>query len=570
MTTTDAPAATPPETAQDTPLETALRYHARTRHGLQRLARYLGYLDWANQPDPFRRFAGAPLLPLAEVPPEPLPPYDALYDPRAAEPAPLTPHTVAQLCYDSLALSAWKAYGTARWSLRVNPSSGNLHPTEGYLLLPAAEGLSPTPAVYHYAPREHALEERRPLTPGQWAALTEGLPAGALLFGFTSIPWRESWKYGERAFRYCQHDMGHALAAVSLAAALLGYEARLLPAVPDAALGVLLGVHEQTGPEAEWPEALLLLAPAGALPPAETLQNRTLPDGLLEELRAQPPQGEPNRLSAEHHPWPIIETVAAATAVEAAPLPTPAEEADAWRPEPPPPWGEAAAGGARQIVRRRRSAVDMDGFTPLPADAFYRTLAHTLPRAGVPPLASLPWRPALHMGLFVNRVQGLAPGLYVLVRNPADEEALRAAFHADFRWERPPGCPSDLPLYLLNATEVAEVAAVVSCRQAIAANGAYALGMIGRFGPALAEHGAPHYRRLHWEAGAIGQVLYLETEAAGLRSTGIGCFFDDVMHEVFGIADTTWQTLYHFTAGGAVDDPRLRTEPAYAHLKREG
>jgi hypothetical protein len=61
----------------------------------------------------------------------------------------------------------------------------------------------------------------------------------------------------------------------------------------------------------------------------------------------------------------------------------------------------------------------------------------------------------------------------------------------------------------------------------------------------------------------LGQVLYLEAEAAGIRGTGIGCFFDDEMHALLGIRDREWQSLYHFTAGGAVDDARLTTLPAY-------
>ena len=51
----------------------------------------------------------------------------------------------------------------------------------------------------------------------------------------------------------------------------------------------------------------------------------------------------------------------------------------------------------------------------------------------------------------------------------------------------------------------------------------------------------------------LGQVLYLEAEAAGVRSTGIGCFFDDEMHALLGIHDYSWQSLYHFTVGGAID-----------------
>ena len=62
----------------------------------------------------------------------------------------------------------------------------------------------------------------------------------------------------------------------------------------------------------------------------------------------------------------------------------------------------------------------------------------------------------------------------------------------------------------------------------------------------------------------IGQPLYLEAEAAGIRSTGIGCFFDDPMHEVLGIKDRSYQDLYHSTVGGSVEDTRLTTLPAYS------
>jgi hypothetical protein len=64
----------------------------------------------------------------------------------------------------------------------------------------------------------------------------------------------------------------------------------------------------------------------------------------------------------------------------------------------------------------------------------------------------------------------------------------------------------------------------------------------------------------------IGQVLYLEAEAQGLRGTGIGCYFDDLMHKALGLEDETFQSLYHFTSGGPVDDARLVTHPPYAHL----
>jgi hypothetical protein len=87
--------------------------------------------------------------------------------------------------------------------------------------------------------------------------------------------------------------------------------------------------------------------------------------------------------------------------------------------------------------------------------------------------------------------------------------------------------------------------------------------MIARLEASLLGRGEWFYRRLFWECGLIGQVLYLEAEAAGVRSTGIGCFYDDAVHELAGLSGAQWQSLYHFSMGMPVDDPRLTTEPGY-------
>jgi hypothetical protein len=108
------------------------------------------------------------------------------------------------------------------------------------------------------------------------------------------------------------------------------------------------------------------------------------------------------------------------------------------------------------------------------------------------------------------------------------------------------------------------LASRVSCDQQIAGDGCFSLGMIARFESSIAEDGAWMYPRLFWETGVVGQVLYLEAEALGLRATGIGCFYDDAVHGVFGLRDRNWQSLYHFTIGGAVEDARIAREPAYA------
>lgn len=536
-------------------LETVYGYHDRTKHQLNRYARSLGYMDWATQPNPFRRFPGAPLCRLDLPAEREAPTYDSLFSGALPAARPLTARSLAELLYFSLALSAWKVVRTpdgrvqARWSLRVDPSSGNLHPTEGYLVCGPVDGLADTPAVYHYAPFEHGLELRRKLDAGWWRRAEEALGPGGLLVGLSSIYWREAWKYGERAFRYSNHDVGHAIGAVTLSAACLGWQARLIDSVSTRQLGALLGTDQQDGIEAEHPDCLLALTPgrcdAGALA------------DLLADVPGEAWMGEPNQLSGGHHAWPVIDDVS--VAVESAGLRHDRNEAATLALVQP-----DRGLSAHRIIRQRRSAVAMDGKTRLSREAFFRLLQRLAPQAV--PFATLPWTPAVSLLLFVHRVDGVEPGLYMLVRHPGHEASLRESCHAEFPWRPVEGAPDGVRLFLLAPPEVRHGARTVSCHQDIAADGVFAAAMLARFDAALESGGPAMYPRLFWETGLIGQMLYLEGEAAGLRGTGIGCFFDDAVHEILGIAGHAWQSLYHFTVGGPVDDPRLETAGAYEHL----
>ena len=149
------------------------------------------------------------------------------------------------------------------------------------------------------------------------------------------------------------------------------------------------------------------------------------------------------------------------------------------------------------------------------------------------------------------------------MRDPAQTAVLQQALTQADPWQKPPGCPEHLPLYCLIERDVRAAARQISCHQDIASDGCFSLAMLAAFSGPLQRYGPWFYPRLYWEAGMIGQLLYLEAEAAGIRSTGIGCFFDDPMHDVLGLADLSYQDIYHFTVGGAVEDDRLTTLPAY-------
>ena len=113
-----------------------------------------------------RRLIPFPLLKPDEDPVSPQ--YDAIYQ-RGVMPAkPVTVSTLSRFFELALALSAWKKAGDMQWALRSNPSSGNLHPTEGYLVLPQMDGLDLKAGLYHYAPKEHGLELRADFSADQW------------------------------------------------------------------------------------------------------------------------------------------------------------------------------------------------------------------------------------------------------------------------------------------------------------------------------------------------------------------------------------------------------------------
>ena len=539
-------------------------YHQRTKHMPGRYAPGPGYMDWANQPDPFRRFSGTHIVELPLVPDDGTPPYDSLFHSEETPPRPFTVESVGLLLELSLGLTAWKEFQGTRWALRSNPSSGNLHPTEGYVVLPPLASLSDCAGVYHYAPSEHALEQRCILDKAAWGTLAAFLPAGAFLVGFSSVHWREAWKYGERAFRYCQHDVGHALGALCFAAAALGWNVALLSALSDAQVAGLLGLDRTTdfaGAEAEHPDliAAVVTDPAAAAPCGLT-------DGAVARVRACHWRGTANRLSPECVDWAAIGAVEDAT-IKPPTAALPIRDSAAINGPATRPVRDGPRAAA--IIRQRRSAVDMDGRTGLSLDTFFGMLARTLPDRPQRPWMAIDFPTRILLCLFVHRINGLSPGLYALIRDEARLDAFRGACHDGFGWERVES--SGMPLYALAFGDCRQDAVHASCFQEIAGDSAFSLGMVADFARTLEEDGAWTYRRLFWETGLIGQVLYLEAEAAGVRSTGMGCYFDDLVHQLFGIdrADDAWQSLYHFTVGGPVEDERLTTLPAYGHLPPE-
>ncbi len=350
-----------------------LDYHERSKHQLRRYAPGPGYLDWANQPDPFRTYAGAPRIALALAADETRTRFADVRAGRLPPAAPVTRETIGvllELVARDLGLEILRRQfvGAALQSLERQPAP------DRRLRRRRFAGLG-----------RRGLPLRQPRPPAR-ATRTVGRSqrhgsSEASIVGLASIYWREAWKYGMRAFRYCQHDCGHAIAAVSYAAASLGWQTRLLDSAGDDDVAALLGLDRlaDAGPaEREEPDCLLWVG-AGD-PPAI--------DALVDAARMAHWAGRPNRLSAEHVDWPDIDLAHEATR----------------KPRTAPAASIARASGAlaapkldpaaSTLFRQRRSAVDFDGATSISADAFYTMLEPLLPHVDAPPWNAWPWAAA--------------------------------------------------------------------------------------------------------------------------------------------------------------------------------
>jgi SagB-type dehydrogenase family enzyme len=389
----------------------------------------------------------------------------------------------------------------------VNPSSGNLHPTEFHFY---THGLADwVDGLYHYRPSSHMAEQR---AIGEFCENLVDTSA-PLVFVLTSIAWREAWKYQDRAYRYCLHDIGHAWQALTLAARSIGCESFALGHFSDEKIAEACHLSQD-----EWP--MLIVGLHGPSIPVKT-------QGPAETIVFG---GRPNRLSEEPVPYALIERIHVATQLcTEATIPSIGQPKTSSRGDVslPPPVSTSCNFG--DVVRARRSALDFRGGRE---SISLSQLATILSSTREPLFADFATTRFVHLYLYVHRVEGLAPGVYRYWPEHAELEKIK---------------DGDQRL----------VAAALSLGQDLAGNACLAFSMIGDFENAARSYGNRGYRYVHFEAGAIGQRMYLASEALGLRATGIGAFFDDEVNRYLGLAPELGQVVYHFAIGYPVSDPRL-------------
>ena len=485
-------------------------YHELTKHSAESLRRNRHYLDWANMPNPFRHYEDVPILDLPSDPPAPqISALEVLEGKLGNTSARDGAEFLSQLMFYSASISASKRVPStgSTYALRVNPSSGNLHPTEFHFY---THGLTDwVDGLYHYRPSSHMAEQRGIGEFGENLVDT----SAPVVFVLTSIAWREAWKYQDRAYRYCLHDIGHAWQALTLAARSIGCESSALGHFSDEK--IVEGCHLS---QDEWPMLIV------------ELHGPSIPVSVKDPVETILFGGHANRLSEEQISYPLIESIHATTkrCAEAA-IPSIGRPKTSGRGEIGLPPRISTSRDFGDVVRTRRSALDFRGGAE---SISLRQLATILSSTKEPLFADFATSRLIHLYLYIHRVEGLAPGVYRYWPEHAELEKIK---EGDQRL----------------------IAAALSLGQNLAGNACLALSIIGDFENAARRYGNRGYRYVHFGAGAIGQRMYLASEALGLRATRIGAFVDDEVNRYLSLTPELGQVVYHFAIGYPISDPRL-------------
>jgi SagB-type dehydrogenase family enzyme len=460
-------------------------------------------------PDPFRHYEGVPVLDLPADPPAPeIPALDVLLGTSGSTTVADGPALLSQLLFYSAAISASKRVPSTgcKYALRVNPSSGNLHPTEFHFL---TRGLKGWPdGWYHYDPSRHMAEQRGR---GDFE-MTLASDSAPIVFVLTSIVWREAWKYDERAYRYCLHDIGHAWQALALSARAIGCDSFAAGHFPDDEVAELCRLNTD-----EWPMLIVSLH-GKSIPVREADTGKTVWFG-----------GQATQLSKETIAYPLIDSIHFATKRSGSSRNSltgffPIGSGEIRLPSP-----ASSTRSFGEVARMRRSALDFLGGKQSISLA---ELSAILAVTAQPLSADFAGTRFIQLYMYAHRVDGLQPGVYRFWPERAELEQVKSG-------------------------DQRVAAAGLSLGQDLAGNACVTFSMIGDLERAAHTYGDRGYRYAHFEAGAIGHRLYLAAEALGLGATGIGAFYDDEVHRHLNLVPNQGQVVYHFAIGNPIPDPRV-------------
>ena len=492
-------------------------YHLRTSYDRHDMGGRLS--DPGAQPDPFKVYPGLDRIVLPQDISGPEEALSAVLDDgRRADPdAELDLHRLARILSLTHALTGQARYGSEVFYFRNVPSAGALYPFELYVAVRRVAGLED--GLYHHSVRDQSLIALRSGGGRREIAKTlqsHGDSGPVLAFFLTSIFFRSSWKYRDRAYRYHLLDTGHLVENLSMALKSARLSFQVQYDFDDETVNDYLGVD----PKREGCLAVVLVSGA-ALQPASGSSTRSdamkdlaesskVSSREIEYLPIREIHKASCKIFAGHLDIDMLSALGGAVQ-ESVPVPRPEK------------WPQAM--NYRDAVMKRRS---MRNFAPheLPADHLESLLGALCCGAEAKADSQPAGVDAAAVGLLTGRVAGLAPGFYLLDRKRrglgrvVENHSLTAEMaHAclDQGW-------------------------LINC----------ALHFLFLCNLELLEKtwGPRGYRYAMLTAGRLGQRLYVAATSMGLGCCGIGAFYDREAASLLSINE--YASLLYLVAVGPV------------------
>src|SRR6266403_3788345 len=479
--------------------DAAWNYHNATKHSYTSIRTDAHFMDWKNQPLPFKIYPTLePMRLPGEVRQSGVAALSAIAE-RVSAQTNASPdlEAVAQLLSLSAGITRSRKYSGGEIYFRAAACTGALYEVELYLVCGELGGWGA--GVYHFGPAEFGLRKLRAGDyRGALVAATGGETAIAhapLTIICTCTYWRNAWKYQARTYRHFGWDNGTLLANLLAVATALGMPAKVICGFQDADVNRLLDVD----PDREVAFSLVALGHFAAL-------ARQLPS----ELSAIDLESVP--LSRNETVYPAMHEIHAASSLRSA------EEVETWRGNtpvnelPPPtkpivplhPYSDAEMprDPIEQVILRRGSARK---FAQVPIGL--PQLSTMLDRAtrGVPADFLDPQGTQLNdLYLIVNAVEGLEPGAYVYHRDGHVLECLKTG---NFRAQ----------------------AGHLGLDQQLPAEAAADIFFLADLKMILERFGNRGYRAVQLEAGILSGKLYLGAYAQHVSATGLTFYDDEVI-----------------------------------------
>ncbi len=241
----------------------AIEYHEETKHSELSLRMSRHYLDFDNKPRPFKVYLD---LPSISLPGDfPIPTRDALMCIRSVmrplekdlEQQPtIDIHTLAQLLFFSAGITREMKFDSGIYYMRAASATGALYPIELYVICQDITGL---PAgIYHFCPGDFSLTELRSgdytAKLAAMAGYNHDILTSPVTIAFTSLAWRNTWKYTARSYRHWFWDSGVIAANLLAVGISAGLRPSLVMGFVDSAVNSLLLLEQRK-------EAAIVLAP---------------------------------------------------------------------------------------------------------------------------------------------------------------------------------------------------------------------------------------------------------------------------------------------------------------------